>query len=79
MYKLFLIDYSMPEIDGLELVKILRKMIDESTLETQPVYCCCTAYQSKEHQDAAIDAGFNYFLNKPTDKDELHDIIKGLM
>ena len=30
MYKVMLIDYSMPDMDGLELVKKLRTMIEDS-------------------------------------------------
>ena len=48
MYKLFLIDYSMPDIDGLQLVKLLKELIDNHGLP-HPVYCCCTAYSSEEH------------------------------
>ena len=32
MYKLFLIDYSMPELDGLQLIKMLREILKENEL-----------------------------------------------
>ena len=74
MYKLFLIDYSMPDIDGLQLVKLLIELIGKHGLP-QPIYCCCTAYSSKEHVEIAINAGFNVYLQKPSNMKDLKDLI----
>ena len=32
MYKLFLIDYSMPDLDGLQLLKLLNELIAKNGL-----------------------------------------------
>lgn len=75
MYKIMLIDYCMPDLDGLEFLKNVRSMIDANKSLSHPIYCCCTAYDSPEHRDAAIQSGFNYFLSKPLDPKELEEII----
>ena len=47
MYKLLLLDYSMPDLDGIELVQKLRALVDASEVcKEQPIYCCCTAYDT---------------------------------
>ena len=74
MYKLFIIDYSMPDIDGLQLVKLLTELVGKHGLP-QPIYCCCTAYSTKEHYLIAINAGFNVFLQKPSDMEDMKDLI----
>lgn len=43
MYQLFLLDYSMPEMDGIEVCKEVRRIITEKNLP-QPTICCCSAY-----------------------------------
>ena len=48
-YTLLLIDYSMPNIDGIELVKAARQIYAQNGLP-QPLYCCCTAYASEQHR-----------------------------
>ena len=77
MYKILLIDYSMPEFDGLELVQRLRSMLQESQLNLGelPIYCCCTAYDTAEHCEIAIKSGFNYFMVKPMNQNELEEIV----
>ena len=50
MYKIMLIDYCMPDLDGLEFLKNVRSMIDANKSLSHPIYCCCTAYDSPEHQ-----------------------------
>ena len=70
MFKILLIDYSMPDMDGLELVRKLRSLLEEHNLsDKQPIYCCCTAYNTAEHRDIAISSGFDYFMVKPIKKD----------
>ena len=70
MFKILLIDYSMPDMDGLELVRKLRSLLEEHNLsDKQPIYCCCTAYNTVEHRDIAISSGFDYFMVKPIKKD----------
>ena len=49
MYKVILLDYSMPEMDGPQVAVEIRKMFNESILIDQsrhksPYICCCTAY-----------------------------------
>ena len=48
MYKLILLDYSMPDMDGPEVARQARAFFKEhSTSEEDrldPFICCCTAY-----------------------------------
>ena len=74
MYKLLLIDYSMPEIDGIMLIKQLRELIVENGLP-HPTYCCCTAYTSKEHHDIAIASGFHVFMTKPATVERMRQLV----
>ena len=48
MYKVILLDYSMPEMDGPQVAIEIRRMFKESILLDQshvPYICCCTAYE----------------------------------
>ena len=47
MYKVILLDYSMPEMDGPQVALEIRKLFTESILLDKsqiPYICCCTAY-----------------------------------
>ena len=56
MYKLILIDYSMPEMDGVQAIAKISELLreanaeasDESTVLVMPYICCCSAYCHKE-------------------------------
>ena len=48
MYKIILLDYSMPGIGGLEVAKRICQMVEVSKVQ-KPAMCCCTAYCSEEH------------------------------
>ena len=48
MYKLLMLDYSMPEMDGPQVATEIRKLLSEANI-TQPIICCCTAYECSSY------------------------------
>ena len=48
MYKLILMDFSMPECDGPEATKQIREYLTMEKSDRQPMICCCTAYCEAE-------------------------------
>ena len=46
MFKLILLDYSMPEMDGPQVATTIKNILEESSLNPNlyPFICCCTAY-----------------------------------
>ena len=68
MYKLVLIDYSMPEMDGPQVAIALRSLFKSVSLneESEPYLCCCTAYEEE-----AFMSGMNGFMTKPVAYTEL--------
>ena len=74
-YNLILIDWKMPEMDGVETTKRIRSTTgDESTI------VILTAYNWDEVLDEAIEAGVDSFVSKPlfaaSVLDEFRDAIK---
>jgi signal transduction histidine kinase/ActR/RegA family two-component response regulator len=61
-YDLILMDLQMPNIDGLEGTKAIRKMYGNS-----PVIIALTANSANDERQACFDAGMNEFLTKPID------------
>jgi len=71
---LIITDISMPEIDGLELVRQLRT---QSKFESLPILVL-TAFGA-DQMDQAIQAGANRALNKPVHFDGLIDDVRELL
>ena len=71
---LIITDISMPEIDGLELVRQLRT---HPEFETLPILVL-TAFGA-DQMDQAIKAGANRALNKPVHFDGLIDDVRELL
>jgi len=69
-YDLILMDVQMPEMDGIEATKIIRKQ-----LEKQPMIIAMTANAMKEDKEECLEAGMDDFLSKPV---KLEDIVKML-
>lgn len=63
---LVIVDYMMPDLDGLEFIALFRKM---DGCEETPVLMI-TANDQKEIRYRALDTGANDFLTKPVDKVE---------
>ena len=80
MFKIILMDYSMPEMDGptavVEMWKLFRssRMISDGGLV--PFICCCTAYGEASFKKIVFDSGMDHFINKPVSHDELVRILE---
>ena len=70
-YDIVLMDYQMPEMDGLNAIKEVRKKIDSKSL---PIFAF-TADDSEETRSDFIDAGANDIIPKPV---KLNDFIRKL-
>jgi CheY-like chemotaxis protein len=68
-------DMQMPEIDGIQATRIIRKM-EKENMEKKPVYITAvTANVLTEDKESCLLAGMNDFLSKPFNEKELKDIL----
>jgi len=72
---LLLTDWSMPEMNGGELIAAMKE--DESLREIPTIVL--TGHDTENERDAALAAGCNRFLVKPIMRDELQRIINELL
>ncbi len=66
---LILMDIKMPEMNGYDATRQIRKLNNEVAIIAQ------TAYALKGDREKAIDAGCNDYINKPIDKEKLMEMI----
>lgn len=59
-YDLILMDIQMPEMDGMEATKLIRKQLDH-----QPLIIAMTANAMQEDKEKCLAAGMNYYISKP--------------
>ena len=80
MYKLILLDFSMPDIDGPEVARQARAIIQEHTTSVtdllSPIICCCTAYTEATFIRQAFLAGMNKFVTKPVSYKDLTECLQ---
>jgi len=74
-YDLILMDWSMPELNGIEATKKIR---EDSDKEHIPTVVMISAYKEESIVHAAKDAGIDIFLQKPINPSILNDILSGL-
>ena len=72
---LILLDYMMPEIDGITFLQRFRSMLGQSEIPVIMV----TADFEREVRHRALDAGANDFLTKPIDKTEFMARVKNTL
>lgn len=83
MYKLVLLDYNMPEMDGPAVAKRIHELFRSNSLllsttdtKDRPYIVCCSAYEADEIIKSALDAGMDQFLSKPLNFKSLAQICK---
>ena len=67
----------MPDEDGYSLIRSLRTLERHSGRRTPAV--ALTAYVRVQDRARAVDAGFDVFVEKPVDPEELVSVIAGLL
>ena len=70
-YDMIFLDHMMPEMDGMEVLHILRKL---DAFDVPPIVCL-TANAISGMREMYLDAGFDEYLSKPIDLVELNRII----
>lgn len=70
-YDLILLDHLMPELDGIETIRILKKL----NLNLPPIVAM-TANVVTELKDTYFKEGFNDYISKPIDIKELNKLMK---
>ena len=73
-YNVIIVDWKMPEIDGLEIISRIRSEIDADV----PILLI-SAYDWSDIEDKAKNAGANGFVTKPLFKSTLYDKINDLI
>lgn len=70
-YDVFVIDLNLadPDHDGFDVLREIKKL--DQYIQNQSLYFAFTAYTGKEWEDKCQEAGFDYFICKPLDPQEI--------
>ena len=74
MYKLILLDYSMPEMDGLEVAARMVELLKSVQLP-KPFICCVTSYTDLSYRTRALASGMDDMLAKPVHVDDIRHLV----
>lgn len=69
-----LMDIQMPEMDGLEATKAIRKEESQNNKSRTPIIAL-TANARKSDQEACMNAGMDYFIAKPFNAEKLQEAL----
>ncbi|WP_028109720.1 response regulator [Ferrimonas futtsuensis] len=70
---LLLLDWMMPDMDGIEVVKRIDEMVADGTLEKRPIILIMTAYTGSSLTALVEDGRIDAVLQKPFDASYLYD------
>jgi DNA-binding NtrC family response regulator len=74
-YDIFIIDYQMPEMDGIQLLKRINKIYRKDK-KKKYVSVFCTAYGTIHlFKEEVVNGLFSFFVEKPFTADALKEVI----
>ncbi len=76
MYRLILMDYSMPICDGPTATREIRGFMSTNQPNHQPFICCLSAYTEQSFIDRAKEAGSDDYATKPVNMNTLKQILR---
>lgn len=76
--QLILMDGEMPEMDGFEATRLIRREERARDWPRVPIVAL-TAHILDEHRQAGIEAGMDAYLGKPVDRTELYATLERLL
>lgn len=71
-YDIILMDVQMPEMDGFETARAIRKLWPSGD---QPKIIAITAYALKGDREKCLDAGMDDYISKPVKLDDLEEML----
>ncbi|MCT4632986.1 MAG: response regulator [Firmicutes bacterium] len=79
-YDLVCLDIMMPEVDGIQVLKTIRKLEEDKGLdeESKVKVIMTTALNNVEQIHTAFDSGSEGYAVKPIDTDKFKDVMKKL-
>lgn len=77
-YDVILMDIQMPELDGIDATRSIRKIEREEDLNPTPIIAM-TAHVMERDKDQCLSAGMNDFLSKPFERQNLLQKISNFM
>lgn len=77
-FDLIIVDYHMPEIDGLETIKLIRERL-ESTKDCQPIIMLHSSSDDLMLYEKAKELNVKFLLTKPVKKDELYYYLNSVL
>jgi hypothetical protein len=73
-YDVILMDINMPQMDGMQCAREIRKLADKQKAQTPII--AITGNAKKYSEQDFYDAGINEYLQKPLDFDKLVETVK---
>jgi CheY-like chemotaxis protein len=73
-YDLIFMDVQMPEMDGLDATRLIRKF--EKKKKTHTPIVAMTALAMKGDKERCLDSGMDYYITKPVNPTELYETIE---
>jgi len=77
-YDAVLMDVQMPEMDGLEATRQIRRVESESGSRRHTPVIALTAHAMSGDEESCIEAGMDSYLSKPLDPGMLSEALRGL-